>query len=192
MYKITIDPEKIGTVIGPGGKMIRSITEDTKTTIDIENDGTVIIGSTDEEGAQKAIKIIESLIREVEVGAIYTGRVTRVMNFGAFVEILPGKEGMVHISELADYRVPSVEDVVKVGDEVMVMVTEIDRMGRINLSRRAVFQGLSKVARVKDTMASGLPGEPKPHRSQRGDMERRPRAGPPRRHPDRDRKPPQR
>ncbi|GAF70535.1 unnamed protein product, partial [marine sediment metagenome] len=129
MYKITIDPDKIGTVIGPGGKMIRSIVEETKATIDVENDGTVIIGSTSEEGAQKAIKIIEDLTKDVEVGTVYTGRVTRVISIGAFVEILPGKEGMVHISELADYRVPSVEDVVKVGDEIMVVVTEIDRMG---------------------------------------------------------------
>ncbi|MBE0415734.1 MAG: polyribonucleotide nucleotidyltransferase, partial [Dehalococcoidia bacterium] len=93
VYKIAIAPDRIGTVIGPGGRMIRSIIKDTKATIDIENDGTVLIGSVSEEGAQKAIKIIESLTREVEVGAIYTGRVTRVTNFGAFVEILPGKEG---------------------------------------------------------------------------------------------------
>ncbi|MBE0416098.1 MAG: S1 RNA-binding domain-containing protein, partial [Dehalococcoidia bacterium] len=159
--------------------------------IDIDNDGTIIIGSTDEESAQKAIKIIESLTREVEVGAIYTGRVTRVMNFGAFVEILPGKEGMVHISELADYRVPSVEDVVKVGDEIMVMVTEIDRMGRINLSRRAVFQGLSKVARVKDTMAAGSPREPQGPGPRRREGESRPRGPAPRRYPDRGRKPPE-
>ena len=189
MYKIIIEPDKIGTVIGPGGKTIRSITEETKTTIDVDNDGTVIIGSTDEESAQKAIKIIESLTKDVEVGGTYTGRVTRVMSFGAFVEILPGKEGMVHISELADYRVPSVEDVVKVGDEIMVKVTEIDRMGRINLSRRAVFQEPSNVAGVKDARASGFPGEPQGRRSQRSDMARRPRVGPPRRYPDRGRKP---
>ena len=95
--------------------------------------------------------MIDELTRDVEVGGTYNGRVTRVTNFGAFVEILPGKEGLVHISELADYRAPSVEDVVKVGDEVMVMVTEIDRMGRINLSRRAVLDKLSNVpgARVE-------------------------------------------
>jgi polyribonucleotide nucleotidyltransferase len=188
VYKITIDPDKIGTVIGPGGRVIRSIIEETKTTIDIDNDGTVLIGSVSEEGAQKAIKIIEGLTREVEVGAIYTGRVTRVTSFGAFVEVLPGKEGMVHISELADYRVPSVEDVVKVGDEIMVMVTEIDRMGRINLSRRAVLHGLSQVARVKDSKASGFPRRPQgPPRREEG---RRPRVGPPRRPPNRS-KPPQ-
>lgn len=194
MYKITIDPDKIGTIIGPGGKMIRSIVEETKATIDVENDGTVIIGSTSEEGAQKAIKIIEDLTRDVEVGTVYTGRVTRVISIGAFVEILPGKEGMVHISELADYRVPSVEDVVKVGDEIMVVVTEIDRMGRINLSRRAVLQGPSKVANVKDTMSSGSAGRPQnpPQRPQGGDLERRPRGGPPRRYPNRGGRPPYR
>jgi polyribonucleotide nucleotidyltransferase len=139
MYKMTIDPSKIGAVIGPGGKTIRSIIDEAKVTIDVENDGTVIIGSPSQEAAQKAIEKIESLTREVEVGGIYTGKVTRLTNFGAFVEILPGKEGLVHISELADYHVAKVEDVVKVGDEVMVKVTEIDHLGRVNLSRRAVF-----------------------------------------------------
>lgn len=158
VYKMSISPDRIGSVIGPGGKTIRSITEETGTTIDIDNDGTVLIGSVNEEGAQKAIKIIESLTREVEVGATYTGKVTRVENYGAFVELWPGKEGMVHISELADYRVPSVEDVVKVGDEIMVMCTEIDHMGRINLSRRAVFHGLSKIGNVKEPHGAG-PGK---------------------------------
>jgi len=139
MYRITIDPSKIGTVIGPGGKTIRSIVDETKASIDVQNDGTVIIGSPSEEAAQKAIATIESLTRDVEVGGIYTGKVTRLTNFGAFVEILPGKDGLVHISELADYRVARVEDIVKVGDEIMVKVTEIDHLGRVNLSRRAVF-----------------------------------------------------
>ncbi len=145
LTKITIDPEKIRNVIGSGGRTIRSIMSETKTTIDVENDGSVLIGSPNEEATQKAIRIIEELTRDVEVGGIYNGHVTRVVNFGAFVEILPGKEGLVHISELADYQAPSVEDVVKVGDEVMVMVTEIDRLGRINLSRRAVFQKQAQV-----------------------------------------------
>jgi polyribonucleotide nucleotidyltransferase len=144
LTKITIDPEKIRTVIGSGGKTIRSIMSEAKVTIDISNDGTILIGSPDEDATKKAIKIIEELTRDVEVGGIYNGRVTRVTSFGAFVEILPGKEGLVHISELADYQAPSVEDVVKVGDEVMVKVTEIDRLGRINLSRRAVFQKLAQ------------------------------------------------
>jgi polyribonucleotide nucleotidyltransferase len=145
MHKITIDPDKIGSVIGTGGKTIRSIIEETKTTIDIDNDGTVLIGSPDEEAALKAIKIIEELTKSVEVGGIYTGKVTRLMSFGVFVEILPGKEGLVHISELADHRVDKVEDIAKVGDEITVQVTEIDNMGRVNLSRRAVFNKLSQV-----------------------------------------------
>ena len=140
VYKIKVDTEKIGTVIGPKGKTIRAITDETKVTIDIEDDGTVLIGSVDKESAQKAIEMIENLTKDVEVGTVYTGKVMRLMNFGAFVEILPGKEGLVHISELADYRVANVEDIVKVGDEITVKVTEIDRMGRINLSRRAAFE----------------------------------------------------
>ena len=159
MYKIMIDPDKIGSVIGSGGKTIRSIIEETKTTIDIENDGTVLIGSSDEESARKATEIIESLTKEVEVGSIYTGKATRLLNFGAMVEILPGKEGLVHISELADYRVAKVEDVVKVGDEVMVKVIDIDNQGRINLSRRAVFEKPSQVpgATVKDSQSTDYP-----------------------------------
>jgi len=159
MHKIMIDPDKIGSVIGTGGKTVRSIIDETKTTIDINNDGTVIIGSPSEEAACKAIEIIESLTREVEIGSVYTGKVTRLMNFGAFVEILPGKEGLVHISELADYRVDKVEDVVKVGDEIMVKVLDIDNMGRINLSRQAVFEKLSQMpgARVKDSSSTDYP-----------------------------------
>jgi polyribonucleotide nucleotidyltransferase len=140
-FKINIDPSKIGALIGPGGKTIRGIIEETKTTIDVENDGTVIIGSPSDEGAKKAVEMIEALTKDVEAGQIYTGKVTRLMNFGAFVEVLPGKEGLVHISELADYRVGKVEDVVKIGDEVTVKVTEIDSQGRINLSRRALLVG---------------------------------------------------
>jgi polyribonucleotide nucleotidyltransferase len=141
MYRLQIDPSKIGTVIGPGGRVIRSIIEETGCTVDIEDDGSVFIGATNEESARKAIDIIEGMTKDVEVGQIYTGRVTRLMNFGCFVEIAPGKDGLVHISELADFRVPTVEDVVSIGDEVMVMVTEIDSMGRVNLSRRAVLAG---------------------------------------------------
>jgi polyribonucleotide nucleotidyltransferase len=137
---IKINPDKIRDIIGPGGKIIRKITEETKTSIDIQDDGTVNIGSTNAENTQKAIDWIRSLTREVEAGEIYTGKVTRILPFGAFVEILPGKEGLVHISELANYRVPTVEDVVNIGDELEVLVTEIDRQGRINLSRRALLE----------------------------------------------------
>ncbi len=159
MYKITIDPDKIGAVIGTGGRTIRSIINETKASIDIDNDGTVIIGSPNEEAARKAIEIIESLTKEVELGSIYTGKVTRLLNFGAMVEILPGKEGLVHISELAEYRVAKVEDIVKVGDEVTVKVINIDELGRINLSRRAVFEKLSQVpgARVEDSLSKDYP-----------------------------------
>ncbi len=159
MYKITIDPNKIGAVIGTGGRVIRSIIDETKATIDINNDGTVIIGSANEESARKAIEIIEGLTKEVEIGAIYTGKVTRLMDFGAFVEILPDKEGLVHISELADYRVPKVEDVVKVGDEITVKVINIDDMGRVNLSRRAVFE---KHSDAPGAQAPGARGQESP------------------------------
>jgi polyribonucleotide nucleotidyltransferase len=159
MYKITIDPDKIGAVIGTGGKTIRSIIEQTKATIDVDNDGTVLIGSPDEEAARKAIDIIESLTKEVEVGAIYTGKVSRILNFGAMVEIAPGKEGLVHISELADHRVAKVEDEVKIGDEVTVKVIGIDDLGRVNLSRRAVFD---KSAQATGTRMQSSPSKDYP------------------------------
>lgn len=144
MHQITVDQSKIGNVIGPGGRTIRAIIEETKTTIDIKNDGTVLIGSPSKEAAQAAIKKIEDLTREIKVGDIYTGNVTRILNFGAMVELVPGKEGLVHISGLADHYVDKVEDVVKIGDEIMVKVIQIDDMGRINLSRKAVFENSSQ------------------------------------------------
>jgi polyribonucleotide nucleotidyltransferase len=137
---IKINPEKIREVIGKGGSMIRKIQEETGTEINIEDDGSVEIAAVSGENSRKAIQWIESLTRDVEVGALYLGKVTRIMGFGAFVEILPGKEGLVRIGELADYHVPSVEDVVSIGDEIMVVVTEIDRQGRVNLSRKAAMQ----------------------------------------------------
>src|SRR5215203_3879516 len=137
---IKINPDRIRDIIGPGGRMIRKITDETKTSIDIQDDGTVLIGSTNAENTQKAIDTITGLTKDVSAGDVYTGKVTRVMAFGAFVEVLPGKEGLVHISELSDRRVGKVEDVVNIGDEVKVVVTEIDRQGRINLSRRALLE----------------------------------------------------
>ena len=136
---MVIHPDKIRDVIGPGGKMIKKIIEETGVKIDIEDDGKVFIAAVDMEAGQKAVKIIEALVRDVELGTTYTGKVTRLMNFGAFVEILPGKEGLVHISQLALERVEKVEDVVKVGDEILVKVTEIDRQGRVNLSRKELL-----------------------------------------------------
>lgn len=133
---ITIDPDKIRDVIGPGGKVINGIIAETGVKIDIEDDGHVFIYSPNRDDAEKALKMVEDITKEAEVGEIYDGKVMRIMNFGAFVEILPGKEGLVHISKLAHERVEKVEDVVKVGDEIKVKVTDIDDQGRINLSRK--------------------------------------------------------
>lgn len=142
---IHVDPEKISKIIGPGGKTIKKIVEETGAKIDIEEDGRVYIVAVNSEEAAKAIDMINGITAEAEVGKVYTGKVTRLMAFGAFVEILPGKEGLVHISQLSTERVNKVEDVVSVGDEIVVKVTEIDQKGRINLSRKAVLAGgLSK------------------------------------------------
>ncbi|MCY9356462.1 polyribonucleotide nucleotidyltransferase [Bacillus spizizenii] len=137
---MAINPDKIRDVIGPSGKQINKIIEETGVKIDIEQDGTIFISSTDEGSNQKAQKIIEDLVREVEVGQLYLGKVKRIEKFGAFVEIFSGKDGLVHISELALERVGKVEDVVKIGDEILVKVTEIDKQGRVNLSRKAVLR----------------------------------------------------
>ena len=139
MYKIVIDQEKIGLIIGPGGKTIRQIEEDSGASVNIENDGTIFVMATDQNGAKIATDQIRALTKEVEPGEIYDGKVVRILSFGAFVEILPGKDALVHISELAHYRVGAVEDIVKVGDAVKVKVTEIDGMGRINASRKALL-----------------------------------------------------
>ncbi|MFP3124061.1 polyribonucleotide nucleotidyltransferase [Ectobacillus funiculus] len=135
-----INPDKIRDVIGPSGKQINKIIEETGVKIDIEQDGTVFIASTNEEMNQKAKKIIEDIVREVEVGQIYLGKVKRIEKFGAFVELFSGKDGLVHISELAEERVPKVEDVVAIGDEVLVKVIEIDKQGRVNLSRKVLLK----------------------------------------------------
>ncbi len=137
---IKINPEKIRDIIGKGGATIRKIQEETGTEINVEDDGTVEIAAINADNSRAAINWIEGLTREIEIGGLYLGKVTRIMGFGAFVEILPGKEGLVRIGELADYHVPTVEDVVQIGDEIMVVVTEIDRQGRVNLSRKAAMQ----------------------------------------------------
>ena len=134
-----INVDKIRNVIGPGGKMIKKIVDDTNTQIDIEEDGTILISAVNVEDAKKAVAIIEELVRDVEVGAVYKGKVTRIMAFGAFVEVLPGKEGLCHISQLAKRRVEKVEDVVQIGDTLDVKVTEIDRQGRVNLSHKVLL-----------------------------------------------------
>jgi polyribonucleotide nucleotidyltransferase len=141
MITVQIHPDKIREVIGPGGKMIRKIIEDSGvTSIDIEDDGRVVIGSVNGESAAKAEQLIRDLTGEVEVGKNYRGKVVRIMPFGAFVQIMPNQDGLVHISQLAEERVERVEDAVNVGDEIDVKVTEVDRQGRVNLSRKAVLQ----------------------------------------------------
>lgn len=135
-----IDPEKIRDVIGPGGKIINRIIEETGVKIDIEQDGRIFIASVDEEMNLRAKEMIEDLVREVAVGQVYLGTVKRVEKFGAFVEVFSGKEGLVHISQLAEERVNKVEDVVSVGDQIMVKVVEIDNQGRVNLSRKALLK----------------------------------------------------
>ena len=179
MYRIQIPREKIGTVIGPGGKMVRSIIEETKCTVDVQDDGSIFVGSADEDSAQRAISIIEGLTKEAEVGQTYSGRVTRTVDFGAFVEIMPGKEGLIRIGELADHHVPSVEDVVKVGDEVMVMVLEIDNLGRINLSRRAVLEGTDPSELAEEAAPGDIPS-PMARRTSTLGPQRTPQPRPPR------------
>jgi len=135
---IKIDPEKIREVIGKGGAVIRAITEETGTTIDIDNDGTVKIASVSGAAGREALRRVELIVSDVEVGAIYEGKVVRLMDFGAFVQILPGKDGLVHISQISEERVERVSDKLKEGDVVRVKVLEVDRQGRVRLSMRDV------------------------------------------------------
>jgi len=156
---IRIPVDKIGAVIGPGGKMIRSIQEETNTRIDIEEDGSIFIAATDGEGEQMARDRILSLTEVPEIGRIYTGRVVRIADFGVFVEILPNTDGMVHISQLDTERVERVEDVVRMGDEITVMVTDIDPAGKIRLSRQAVLEGwTAEEAASRDRGGGRRPG----------------------------------
>ena len=159
MLSTSIDPEKIGALIGPGGKNIRAIQAEYGVKVDVEEDGTVYIGSPGGEGAQKALKYINAMMETAEAGKIYTGKVVRVADFGAFVEILPGTDGMVHISQLSDTRVNQVTDVANVGDEVMVMVTDVSPDGKLRLSRRAVLEGWTlEEARAQDAPRSNSGG----------------------------------
>jgi len=169
MIVVNINPVKIKDVIGPGGKVINKIVADTGVKIDIENDGRVFIAGANAAGAEKAKQMVEALTREVKAGETYLGTVTRLMNFGAFVAILPGKEGLVHISQLAPQRVERVEDVVKIGDQIMVKVIEIDSQGRINLSRKALLgggegdssNGAPAPARDREPVGGGRNGAPR-------------------------------
>jgi polyribonucleotide nucleotidyltransferase len=137
---LKVKPDKIREIIGPGGKVIRGIIEATGVKIDVEDDGTVTIASSDEVAARKAIEMVQRIAAEAEVGKIYKGTVRKIVEFGAFVEILPGTDGLVHISQLAPERVRKVTDVLKEGDEVLVKVLEIDRQGKIRLSRKEALE----------------------------------------------------
>jgi polyribonucleotide nucleotidyltransferase len=165
---IQIPVDKIGAVIGPGGKMIRSIQEETNTRIDIEEDGSIFIAATDGEGERMARDRILALTEVAEIGRIYTGRVVRITDFGAFVEILPNTDGMVHISQLDTERVERVEDIVRTGDEITVMVTDIDPSGKIRLSRQAVLEGwtveeaISRDRAGQQRRSGGRPGGGRP------------------------------
>jgi len=177
-----INPEKIGALIGPGGKNIRGITESTGASIDVEDDGRVFVSTADGDAAKAAVLMIEALTREIKVGEVFTGKVVRIMPFGAFVNLLPGKDGMVHVSELDTQRVETVEDFVKMGDELTVMVIGVEPgTGKVSLSRRAVLTGESPEDRRAAGAGRGLrdgggPGGPRrdgPPRRDGGDRPRR-------------------
>jgi polyribonucleotide nucleotidyltransferase len=167
---IHINPDKIRDIIGPGGKMIRKITEETGAQIDVEDDGSVFIAAADREAGQRAIDWIKGLTDEIEVGRIYRGKVVRIMPFGAFVEVLPNQDGLVHISKLTDHRVERVEEVANVGDEIVVKATEVDSQGRLNLSRQAAIEELTAKGEPidekidKEVMAVALASPPPPPR----------------------------
>jgi polyribonucleotide nucleotidyltransferase len=178
---IKIHPDKIREVIGPGGKMIRAIQSETGTAIELEDDGTVRITGAKAEGREKAVAMIEGLTKEPEVGEVYDGKVTRIMSIGAFVEYLPGKEGLVRVSELSNERVNRVEDVVTVGDKVKVKIAEVDRQGRVNLSMRAVSEdgnGYNERQRAERERYRDREGGPRPDGPGGGGFRR---GGPPRR-----------
>jgi polyribonucleotide nucleotidyltransferase len=175
LHTIQIPRDKIRDVIGPGGKTIRSIVEETGCDVEVENDGKVIIASPDEAAARRAIQIIERLTESAQIGKIYTGTVRRVEAYGAFVEILPGTDGLIHISELAPYRVRETTDILKEGDETTVKVIDIDDSGKVRLSRKAVIM---EAPDYDPAQYAGM-GAPAPERSPRegGDRDRDRRHG---------------
>ena len=152
IINFTIDPEKIGEVVGPRGKMINKIIAETGVKIDIEEDGRVFIATQDMAAAARARGMIEAIVKVIAVGEIYFGKVVRLMTFGAFVELLPGKDGMVHVSKLADHRVEKVEDEVKIGDEILVKVVEIDEKGRVNLSRKGLIEEEKRIKEERKSL----------------------------------------
>ena len=169
IVKTQIDPEKIGAIIGPGGRTIRRLEADTGASIDIQEDGTIMVGAPSRDGSDQALQMIKDMTGEVDAGRTMLGKVTRIFGFGVMVEFLPGREGLVPRHEIAEEPPNMIEDVVNVGDDIMVMVIETDDQGRVNLSRRAVLQGLS----VEETRASAAPAPPRggrggPRREGRG------------------------
>jgi polyribonucleotide nucleotidyltransferase len=159
ILSLQINPEKIGALIGPGGKTIRGICEETGVQIDVEDDGRVFVTAAEGEGARRAVSMIEALTREIKVGDLFLGKVVRIMPFGAFVNLVPGKDGMVHVSELDVNRVENVEDIVQMGDEINVMVVGIEPgTGKISLSRRAILTGESADDRRAAGAGRGLRG----------------------------------
>jgi polyribonucleotide nucleotidyltransferase len=154
LIRTTIDPDKIGMLIGPGGKNIRQIQESTATTIEIDDDGTVVIASADQEMAKQALAMVQACTATVEVGKIYDGTVSSITDFGAFIEILPGRDGLCHISELSAGYIGNVRDVCNIGDEIKVKVIGIDDRDRVKLSRRAALEELG----IEDEFASAEPG----------------------------------
>jgi polyribonucleotide nucleotidyltransferase len=167
IFTMMIDADKIRLVIGPGGKIINKIIEETGAKIDIENDGTIYIASTNLEMGERARAMIEEIVREPEVGEIYEGKVVRITDFGAFVEFLPGKDGMIHISDLAPNRIGKVQDVVNIGDPITVVIAEIDNLGRINLKSPSVEKEKATMAlsRPEGSSSGGREGGYRPHRS---------------------------
>ena len=157
IFMTTIDPEKIRDVIGPGGKVIRGITQKTGVKINVEDSGEIYIGGASQDKVDEALSIIRGLTKDLEAGEVYYGTVTRLMTFGAFVECLPGKEGLLHVSEVSTHRIPKVEDVFKVGDRVLVMVKEIDDMNRVNLTRRRILENEARIA--DEGLSDVLPAE---------------------------------
>jgi len=155
LIRTQIDPEKIGLLIGPGGKTIRSIQESTGTVIEVEDDGTVTIASSNKEWADAALSQVEALTASVQIGKIYAGRVTSIKDFGAFIEILPGRDGLCHISELSAGFVNSVNDVCQIGDQMQVLVIDVDAHDRVKLSRRRAYEQLG----LTDEIAQRAPGE---------------------------------
>jgi polyribonucleotide nucleotidyltransferase len=159
---VKIPVDKIGALIGPGGKTIRKIIEDTGVSINVEDDGTVCVASNNGEASKAALARISALTSVAEIGRIYTGKVVRITDFGAFVEFMPGQDGLVHISQLADFRVNKVEDVVRLGDDITVMVVDVSPDGKVRLSRQAVLLGwTAEEARSHDQRPSG---GSRPHR----------------------------